>query len=201
MAEVTPFVRQERYDDAMKQRAFLVWMWEADSDIKQTARILAQQEAADAAFEERGPHKTPNEDTLWRWLKSDDWPSQRHNILASDNTAGALYNHALGKHILLLDKASARHAQILDLPLMEPIVTRDGEIVGEKPSAALSTIYKAIEGVYTVARLIGRIEPNTEPPKLPPPREIGAGPEDMTTRIQRQQRRIAESKQRKRGKS
>jgi hypothetical protein len=203
MSEVT-FVRQERYDDAAKDHAFLVWMWECESDFLRTAQYLAKHELAAALDDHRPPNKTPSEDTLRRWANEGGWAGRRYQIVSAPGTETILYNHALGRHMLLLEKAATRHTEILNLPLTEPVVNRDGEILGEKPSSALPTILKAIESVYTIARLIGRTNDiPTGPPQLKPPRDADDddGTADMTTRLQRQQRRIAESKQRKRGKA
>jgi hypothetical protein len=202
MSEVA-FVRQERYDDATKDHAFLVWMWECESDFLRTAQYLAKHEMVAALDESRPPNKTPSEDTLRRWANEGGWGGRRYQIVSAPGLETTLYNHALGRHMLLLEKAATRHTEILNLPLTEPVVNRDGEVIGEKPSPALPTILKAIESVYTIARLIGRTNDiPTGPPQLPPPRDTTEdGGEDMNTRLQRQQRRIAESKQRKRGKS
>lgn len=157
------------YATGLRARAFLVWMWEVDSSIPKLRQALIAQEAADAALEGREPRPMPDVNTLNRWRKDDDWEAQRHLALTQDNRAEALYNHAIGKHLLLLDKASTRHAEILDLPLSEPVLDREGNHVGDRPSPALATIYKAIEGVYTVAKLIGRADGDPTP-KLKPPR-------------------------------
>lgn len=163
---------KKHFDDAVKQRAFLYWMWECESSIPLTASMLQTQEAQDALIEGREPRKTPDVDTIRYWHRQDDWPAMRHASLVKDDTAGALYNYAIGKHLLMLDKATTLHNKLLDLPLTEPVLDKDGAYIGEKPSTALSTIYKAIEGVYTVAKLIGRapIEGDA-PPRLKPTRE------------------------------
>lgn len=189
---------KQHYDDAVRQRAFLLWMWECDADIPKTERALIAQEEADAALAQREPAKMPDQDTLRRWKAEQDWPAMRHEILLADDTAGALYNHAIGQHLLLLHKAASRHAAVLDLPLTEPIRNREGNIIGQRPSPALPTIYKAIEGVYAVARLInvGRGEGDPAPKLTPSPTpRLGDGPR---TPEQIQRERMARTRAAKR---
>ncbi len=164
---------REHFDDAMQQQAFLLWMWECDSSFAQTAAKLLEQETWNAAVENRDPRKTPPADTLRYWSRKYDWPQMRHRVLLHDNSAGALYNQALGQLILSLPKAIERLLEIRDLPLTEPVLDRDGAYVGDKvsPSAVTGSL-KAVELVLTSLRMTGRAANEQDGgPKLAPIRE------------------------------
>lgn len=160
------------FDDDIRQRAFLYWMWECDSSIPKTARKLAEKEAWDAAVENRDPRRVPDEDTLHYWKRKDNWPEQRHRALVADNTAGALYNQTIGQFLLALPKTLERHLEIRDLPLTEPVLDREGNYVGDKITSALPSIVKSLELIYTALRLTGRAANEQDGgPKLAPVRE------------------------------
>lgn len=202
--EVLPRSRTKPYDDALKQRCFLLWALEADSDIKKTALLMVEHELADARAEEREPRKMPDTDTIRLWMVKDDWRGKRHDLLVRDGTAGELYANAIGRVILRFDRDVTKHGEIINLPLTEPVLDREGNYVGDKPSTAIPTILKALELDYQVGRLLGRPgdgdpEPKFKPRKLPG--ETAGTPRDPKAMAADQQRRIKEMKQRRQGKT
>jgi hypothetical protein len=175
------------YGEHIREEAFLVWMYEANGNFKQT-QILLQSTYDEAAFAAgRAPTvKLPDVDTLRRWCREDDWHGRRYDALQENDTAKTLYWHAMGQGFLLMSKSMDQLGYLISLDLSEP----------ENRPAFL----KANEQLHGIMKSLGNQAPT--PPVLPPSRTraLSTGPKTREEVTAQQLERVRKAKQPRKGK-
>jgi hypothetical protein len=99
------------YDATMKERAFVVWLFEADRDPGRTEQILAEDAATMATDGATTLEDTPDKRTILRWSSEDDWHKRAQETLSRHSEAGKQRQE--GRLRLIQDRAISEHDAIL----------------------------------------------------------------------------------------
>lgn len=105
-----------QFSPEVRERAYLIWAYEAGESPARTAAQLAAALLAEARLADTPDPDTPDRDVIRRWASRDGWAARRHDELVADDRIGAIYFQQKAQIILGYGQLLTDLLGLLDLP-------------------------------------------------------------------------------------